>query len=138
MKPGYHRLGDYLAPFGRLSLARVGRVVVQSLIYVSLLIVTREIGHDAVQMPLFEDKDVVKSLAAKHTDQAFDERVLPGRVRRDDDLLNAHALQPPPHFLAVDAVAVADQVARRRIERKCFLELPADPRRGRVLGVAKM
>jgi hypothetical protein len=45
-------------------------------------------------MALAEDDDVVETLAADRADQALDEGVLPGRVRRAQDLLDAHASEP--------------------------------------------
>ena len=61
-------------------------------------------------MGFVENDDMIEALPAKGTDQSLDERILPRRLRCDEDFFDAHVGQSLAEGIAVDAVAVADQV----------------------------
>jgi hypothetical protein len=96
------------------------------------MVKVQEAGQDALQVRLIENGDVVQTFAAKGADQALGQRVLPGRPGRRDDFFNSQVSDRLPHSVAVDRVPVADEEARRRVERERLPDLPADPRRGRM------
>jgi hypothetical protein len=58
---------------------------------------------------------VVEELSADGADHALDVRVLPGRARGCENLGGANGLHPSAKLGAIDAVAIAQQVAGRRI-----------------------
>ncbi len=86
------------------------------------MVVAQILGHNAVQVPLVEDDDVVQAFPARRANEALDKGGLPGTARRDHELFDAHALQGPWHLGTVDGVAVADQVVRCHLEGKGFAE----------------
>lgn len=56
-------------------------------------------------------------------------RVLPRASRRSENFLDAHAFDAAADFLAIDAVAVANEKPWRRIEGERLAELLRNPRR---------
>ena len=62
---------------------------------------------------------MIQALAADGADEAFCIAVLPRTAWRGQDFLQAHALHPLVEVLAVDLVAVAQQVARVDYLKKC-------------------
>ena len=58
---------------------------------------------------------MVEQLAADGADHALGEGVLPGRAWCREDLGDAHALHPSSKLAPVDAVAIAKEIARRRV-----------------------
>ena len=56
---------------------------------------------------------MIQELAAQGADQSFDVAVLPRRARGGDDFFDAQVFQAARHGVAVDAVAVADEVFGR-------------------------
>src|SRR5262249_5800288 len=57
----------------------------------------------------------VEELSADGADHALDKRVLPGRARSCEKLGDADGLHPSAKLGAIDAVAIAQQIAGRRI-----------------------
>jgi hypothetical protein len=63
----------------------------------SRLVMVVEIGaKDAHEMALAEHDDAVQTFSADGSDQAFHIRILPGRLRRDYDLFDAHVSDALP------------------------------------------
>ena len=122
-----HWHGDHVATFGRLNGTWNRSVALEAAVSSRRVVVGEERRKDALQMSLVQHDDMIQTLPASRADQPLHERILPRRPRRRDDFLDAHANQRAAKFLAVDAVAVADQIARRRIEGERFANLLADP-----------
>ena len=78
-------------------------------------------------MPFVEDSDVIQKLSAKAADHAFNIRILPGRGRRRDDLVDTEGLNPSSYPVAINTVAVTQQITRRGIEWKRFNPLLSGP-----------
>jgi len=78
---------------------------------------------------LVEDNDMVETLATDGTDQAFRVQILPGRMRRTYDLLDAHARYTPLECLAINAIPIANQEARSLVEGESFNNLLRGPLR---------
>ena len=83
-------------------------------------------------MPLVEDNHVVETLSSQGPDHPLDERTLPRRARRCQDLLDAESLNPLGEGRAVDAVSVPQQVPRRRIPGKGLDDLGRTSARAEV------
>ena len=83
-------------------------------------------------MGFAENDHVVQTLAANAADQAFGERILPGRLRGNEHLLDAHAGDATPEALTVAAVAIPDEKARRLVKGKRLAELLRNPNRSGV------
>ncbi len=66
---------------------------------------------------------VVEQFAAEGANDAFGERVLPGRARRSENLGHAHALHSSPELATVDAVAIP----QRRVIGECLDDLLRSP-----------
>ena len=81
-----------------------------------------------------KDQHMIQALAAKRPDQAFNIWVLPGRPRCDRAVANPHPSHPVRESLSVNTIIVADQIARRRIPRKCLGDLLCQPLRRGMLG----
>src|SRR5262245_16314520 len=110
-----------------------GCVAVQRLVSAALMIILEKLFEETHQVPLGEDDHVVKQLPANRPDQSVHEWRLPRRSRCNYDLLDPHAPQTAPQLAAIDAVAVVDQVARRRVEGEGLPQLLGNPRSGRAL-----
>src|SRR5438067_571691 len=75
---------------------------------------------------------MVDALASDRSDQPFGEAVLPRRAWGDGLVADAHGAQSVRDGSAIDAIPIADQVARRLSPRECFGDLACDPVRGRM------
>src|SRR6476660_3378008 len=67
------------------------------------------------QMPLAEHDHMVEALAADGADQSFSVTVLPRRSWRCRSVANAHRANAPRKCLAVDTVAITNEVIRHRL-----------------------
>src|SRR3954453_16434816 len=74
------------------------------------------------QMPLTKYDYMIKALASDRADQSFRIAVLPRRSRRCRSVANAHCANAPNECLAVDAVAITDEVLRRALPAACLRE----------------
>ena len=82
-------------------------------------------------MRLAQDNDVVHTLTPDRSDQPLGNAVLPRRGWCGGLVPDAHGTQSARDDAAVDPVAIADEVARSLIPRKCLRDLTCDPlRRG--------
>src|SRR3984885_4839054 len=83
--------------------------------------------QDPTQMDLAQDNDVVQTLTPDRSDQPFDKAVLPGRRWCGGPVPDAHGAQSAPDDVAIDPVAIADEVARSFIPGKCLRYLTSNP-----------
>ena len=91
-------------------------------------------GEDTLQMPLAENDDMIQTLSANRSDHAFAVGILPGRARRNRDLVNAQTLDPCSEMVSIRSVPIPDQVAWRFVERKRLDDLLSRPLRSRMQG----
>ena len=89
-------------------------------------------------MALAEDDYVVETFAADRADQALNEGVLPGRARRAQDFLDAHASEPVAEGVAVDSIAISHQVLRHTVFLERLDDLVSGPGVGRMLRHVEM
>ena len=91
-----------------------------------------------VQGRFVENDHMVQTFAANGADHPFDVRTLPRRSWRSQHFLNAQLFHLLGEFGTEDAVAVAQQIARRAVSRKRLPQLLRAPFRGWMSGDAKM
>src|SRR6516164_5414758 len=122
------------ARFRRLDGPSVRGVLVEREVRPSAMIVREVRGQDAAQMPLAEHDHMVEALAAHGADEAFRKWILPGTARRRENFRDAHALDTMAERLAVDLVAIPEEIGWRRVVREGLHDLLGRPGRGGVLG----
>lgn len=120
---------DDFAAFRRLDLPRHGRVTRQRQVRSRLVIVGEVITQDPDQVRFVEHDRVVQAFATNRADQPLDVRALPGRAVGNDDLFDAQALDTLAEIRALDAIMIADQEARRGVERERLDNLLGCPTR---------
>src|SRR6478609_11196229 len=79
------------------------------------------------QMLLAKHDHMIEALASDRADQSFSIAVLPRRSRRCRSVANAHRANGPRKCLAVDAVAIANEVIRHRLPPAGLADLSRDP-----------
>ena len=103
------------------------------------LFVVCEIGfQDSTQTGLIQNDDVIQALSSNRSDQSLEIGVLPRTLGRSQDFVNAHRFCHLAEFQPVSAVAIAQQIPRRIVPRKCSQKLSGGPRCGGVSGHRKM
>src|ERR1700675_2485712 len=78
-------------------------------------------------MHLAQDNDVVHTLTPDRSDQPFGKAILPGRGWCGGLVPDAHGAQSAGDDAAIDPVAIADEVVRSLIPRKCLRYLTCNP-----------
>jgi hypothetical protein len=78
-------------------------------------------------MHLAQDNDVVHTFTLDRSDQPLDKPILPRRGWCGRLVPDAHGAQSARDDAALDAVTIADEVARSLIPRKCFRYLTRNP-----------
>src|SRR5258706_2535791 len=83
--------------------------------------------QNLAQMRLAQDNDVVHTLTPDRSDQPFGNAILPRRGWCGRLVSYAHAAQSARDDAAIDLVAIADEVVRSLIPRKCVCYLTCKP-----------
>jgi len=102
------------------------------------MIVVHVGAKHTVEMPLVEHDDMIEHVSPDAANDPLAVRILPRALRGYLDLFDAHGLCPLLKNIAVDAVAVAEQIARRFLPGKCFDHLLRCPLRRWVFCNVKM
>lgn len=92
-----------------------------------LIVVCDVIGNDSSEMVFAEDDDVVQTLSPYTAVESLRIRILPGPMRRSEDFFDAHVLDASPKPVALNAIAVAQQVPRHGVPWKCLNDLLRRP-----------
>src|SRR5664280_3501546 len=80
------------------------------------VIVIASVGsQDAAQMRLTQDDKMIHTLAPDRSDQPFGKAILPRRGRCDRLVPDAHGANSAHDHGAIDAIPIADKIARRLI-----------------------
>src|SRR6202021_3461108 len=88
--------------------------------------------QNSAQMRLAQDNDVVNTFAPDRSNQPFGKSILPGRRWCNGPIPDAHCAQSAHDDAAIDPVAIADEVVRSLIPRKCLGYLTCNPFGGRM------
>src|SRR6516165_8200443 len=77
---------------------------------------------------------MVEALAPNRADEPFHEWILPRTLGRCEDFVDAQAVYSVSEGLAIDGVAIAEEVGRRGVVREGVHDLLGRPVRGGVFG----
>jgi hypothetical protein len=110
VQPTESWFGQYVSDI--LNRSRYWRVPVQGQMSARAIVVLH-VGEEYVaEVSLTVYDDVIKALpSSDRPDQPFGISILPRRSRRDGPVANAHGANSPFERPAVDAVAIADEIA---------------------------
>ena len=95
-----------------LSVSALGRVAIQGHVAAGSVVVGDVALQQSPQLRLAERDHVVRALPTDRADHALDVSVLPRRAIGCGHLLDAHVRNAVREGLAVDRIAIPDQVAR--------------------------
>src|SRR5215467_11655993 len=84
------------------------------------------------EVQLAKHNDMVETIPPDRSDEPLRTSVLPWRPRCGRPITDTHRSQPAENGSAVDAITVADDVARRPLPPVCFGQLAGNPFRGRM------
>ena len=104
---------DDIAMLGWLEGAWLGSILLECEMRTRLAVIAEVTPETTTKVSLVEDDDVVEEFASDGTDHALGEGILPRRAGRGENFGDADALRPSSKFASVDAVAVAEEEARR-------------------------
>src|SRR6266576_5108208 len=94
----------------------------------SNLVVIASIGFRyPTQVHLAPNHHMIQTLASNRSDQPFGKAILPGRSWCGRLVPDAHGAQSARDDAAIDPVAIADEVVRSLIPRKCLRYLACNP-----------
>ena len=93
--------GNHLAGGRGLNRTRVRRVPAERPMSARVVTIVQERADQAPKLYRVNDNDVIQTFAAQRADETLHVRGLPRRTRRDDDFLNAQAMQTAADFLSV-------------------------------------
>ena len=102
------------------------------------MVIVRDFSEVLRQAGFTENHHVIEALPPNGADHALDVRTLPRRSWRSQQFLNSQLFPLLGEFGTEDAVAVAQQIARRAVSRKRLPQLLRAPFRGWMSGDAKM
>ena len=94
--------------------------------------------EDAHEVRFVENDHVSQAFSPDRSDQPFNIRRLPRRSEGCSNLLDAHVLDSLSNIIAVDRVAIPNEIFRRLIPRERFDQLLRRPYSCRVLGDVEM
>ena len=83
--------------------------------------------EQALKVLLIQNNHVIEEVAPKRADESFNVGVLPRTSIRDPHLLNPTSFEKCLHTGAIDAVIIAEQVARLQTKRHRLSQLPNNP-----------
>lgn len=78
-------------------------------------------------MSFVEDDDMIQTISADGSNNAFTERILPWRARRRDNYPDTQTFESSLNHIAINRIPIAHQIAWSGIERKCFHQLLCCP-----------
>src|SRR6516162_10260546 len=102
------------------------------------MVIVREFSEVLRQAGFTENHHVIQALPPNGADPALDVRTLPRRSWRSQQFLNSQLFHLLGEFATEDAVAIAQQIARRAVPWKRLPQLLRGPFRGWMSGDAKM
>jgi len=125
---------DDLAELPPLDWPSVGCIFVEREVSSRPVIVREVASQDAAQVPFAKDEDKIQTLAPDRADEPLREGVLPGAGGRRQNLTDPHAPHSLPERVAVDRVAIAEEIGRGGVVREGIDDLLGGPGSGGMLG----
>ncbi len=119
---------------GRLDFSWARAVVAERLMWARGVVVREVRAEQAAEMPLVEHDEVVEAFSPAGADDPLGERSLPWGVGRDENLVNAQAVDAVVKDVAIDRVAIPEQIRWRRLVGERVHDLLGGPGSGRVVG----
>jgi len=107
-----------------------GSILVQRKVRSPLVVILDVASQVAVQRAFVPHDDVVEALAAHGANHAFNERILPGRPRRRQHILDTQRLRGTPKIGSIDRVAIPYNESRGGVPGPRLADLLCGPRRG--------
>ena len=98
------------------------------------MVVADVLGHEAFEMPLVENNDMIEQVSSAVADEAFRDAVLPRTTEAGLLRLDAETLHRVDDLAAEIGCPVEDEVFGCRIIWKCLAKLLADPHTRRMPG----
>ena len=138
MQSAQPRQCDDVALVGWFDRARVWRVLIQCPVSSVSVIVVEIAIQTPAEVRLAEHNDVVQALAPDGSNQAFDHRILPGRLRGNHLLFQSQALDAAHEIGAIEAIPVPKQITRWSSKSKGFDHLLGAPGGGGSLRDVKV
>ena len=84
------------------------------------------------KVPLAKHNDMVKAIPPDGSNEPFSTSVLPWRPHCNRPIPNTHRSQPTENGMAIDAITIANEVARRSLPPVCLGQLAGNPFRCRM------
>jgi hypothetical protein len=134
MQPAKTWEGDDISGFGRLDGSPCWRVIVKGHVRSVLVVEPRVLANAPPQVTFAENNQVIGQLPSQRSDQPLRVAVLPGRSRRDAQLLDAEVIHSVVERVTEDLVAIPDQKPERTVRAEGFDELLRGPCRVRMRG----
>src|SRR5439155_16326809 len=117
-----------------LNWPAVGCILVEREVSARPVVVREVASQGAAQVPFAKDEDVIQTLAPDGADEPLREGILPGAVSRREDFTYAHALHALAERVAVDRVAIVEEVGRGGVVREGVHDLLGRPGSSGILG----
>lgn len=76
------------------------------------VVVAEILSQRPLQVPTVQNEKMIQTLPSYRSDQALGVSALPGALRRCQHLRNPHRLQTLPYLGSINAIPIADQIAR--------------------------
>ncbi len=86
----------------------LGRVLFEREMRSGSVIVVQIASQDPPQVTLAENDDVVQAFPTDRADDPLDVRILPGRARRDENLLDPQSMNGSVEVISVYAIPIAN------------------------------
>ena len=115
-----------------LDRARDRRVFLQGQMGAHLVVVLLICVEQMTKVPLAKHDDMVKAIPPDGSNEPFSTSVLPWRPHCNRPIPNTHRSQPTENGMAIDAITVANDVARRPLPPVCLGQLAGNPFRCRM------
>ena len=128
MKPADLGDCDDTPGWDRMYLAPAWAVATETLVRPRNVVVAEVRAKQATRVAFVEHDDEIEAFAANRADDALGEGILPGSARCNDDLANAHALDPALEVGAIDGIAIGEQVSGASLVRERVDDLLGRPR----------
>src|SRR6266850_1216355 len=114
-------------PTDALNCAPNRRVLVQRQMRAGLVVICQVRWQHQPKVTLAKHYDMIECLLPDRANQAFSIGVLPGRSRCRWSVANAHRAKPPDECLAINAIAIANDMVRSSLPAASLRHLPSNP-----------